>query len=1039
VLQHLILFSLRFRGPVLALAAVVVAYGVYLASHARLDVFPEFAPPQVVIQTEAPGLSSDQVEELVTRPVENGVNGVGNLESLRSESIQGLSKVTAVFREGTNVMTARQMVSERLVQAAGQLPVGVKSPTLEPLTSSTSLILALGFTSTKRSPMELRTFVDWTVRPRLQGVSGVAKTVEFGGEVRELQIQVLPERLVAYDLPLSEVVQAARESTGVLGAGFVETATQRISIRMEGQSLTAEELAQAVVAHREGHSVRLGDVARVVEGPEPKVGDALINGTPGVLLQVWAQYGTNTLEVTQAVEEAISELRPALASAEVTLADPPLFRPASFISQSIRNINISLLTGGGLVAIVLMLFLFNWRTAVISLSAIPLSLLVAVIVLDRFGATLNTLTLGGFAIAIGEVVDDAIIDVENILRRLRENRASSTPKSAFRVVLDASLEVRSAVVYATFVVALVFVPVLTMSGIQGKLFSPLGVAYILATLASLLVALTVTPALSLLLLARAEPRPEPRFLGALKRAHLACLRMLADHPRWTMAFPLLLMAWAVPMILSFGGELIPEFQEGNYIIQVSAIPGTSAPEAMRIGKQVSDVLLANEHVATVGLEVGRAELGEDTVGTDYSEFVVTTKEVEGEEAAALQKTLQEDLNRQFPGVKFAVKTFLSERIEETISGTKAPFVVRVFGNDLSVVESKATEVEEVLSKVRGAAGVQYLRPDEPQLRVTLRRDRLRELGFRPVEVMEAVQTYYEGNAAAQTYDQNRLFDVVVLLDPARRRDPEALSRLLVRSHQGTQVPLGELAEIHQSTARHVVLHSGTRRYQEVSCQVSGIDQATFVREAQKAILEKVRFSNGTYPRFEGEAVEQSSARQEILLHSILAGAAILLLLSVVFRRARNLLLVLVNIPFALVGGIFAVYFFAEAEGPMVSVGSLVGFVTLFGITTRNSIMMISHFEHLVRSEGRTWNLDTALRGASERLVPILMTALVTGLGLLPVALGGDEAGREVEGPMALVILGGLATSTLLNLLVLPTLALRFGAFGPGSQDPEVEG
>jgi len=1028
VLKPLIRTSLRLRGAVVAIACAVVVYGFYIATQAKIDVFPEFAPPQVIIQTEAPGLSAEEVEALVTRPVENGVNGVGNLASIRSQSIQGFSLVVAIFRDGTDVMRARQMVSERLVQVSGQLPSGARAPVMAPLTSSTSLVLVVGLRSGKRTPMELRTFADWTMRPRLLGVPGVASVVEFGGEVREIQVQLLPDRLVAYDLPVSEVIAAAREATGVFGAGFIETDAQRIALKTEGQALTAGEVGEVVVGTSNGASVRLRDVARVVDGPEPKLGDAAVNGEPGVLLQVWSQYGTNTRDVTEAVEEAIRELEPVIKAAEIQVADPPLFRPASFIELSIHNINVSLLIGGALVAVVLTLFLFNLRTAFISITAIPLSLLVAVIVLDYFGVTLNTLTLGGFAIAIGEVVDDAIIDVENIFRRLRDNRDAGSPRSAFRVVLDASIEVRSAVVYATFVVALVFIPVLTMSGVQGKLFAPLGIAYILATLASLLVALTVTPALSLLLLAKAKETKEPGFLTRLKAAHHRVLETLSGHPVWVMAFPVLLCAAAVPMMLSFGGELLPEFQEGNLIIQMSAIPGTSAPESMRIGRQAAKELLAHPHIGTVSFQTGRAELGEDTVGTDFSEFQVTLKDVEGEEAEELMKDLGRELNAKFPGVKFAVKTFLSERIEEVISGTKAPFVVKVFGKDLDTLEAKAKEVEEVLSKVEGAAGVQFLRPDEPQMVVRLNREKLRQFGFRPVEVLETVQTNYQGTPVGQTYDGNRVFDVVVKLNDNARRDPETVRGLLLRNRQGSQVPLGELAEVFLSTGRHAVLHDGTRRYQEVSCNVEGRDHASFAAAAQQKILEAVKFTGDTYPKFLGVAAQQSAAKKEILIHSLMAGAGILLLLGIVLHRARNLILVLANLPFALVGGVLAVHF----SGGTLSVGSLVGFVTLFGITTRNSIMMVSHFEHLVEAEGKPWGLETALRGASERLVPILMTALVTALGLLPIAIGSESAGREIEGPMALVILGGLATSTLLNLLVLPTLAVRFGAFEPES-------
>lgn len=1035
MIASLVRFSLRFRGVIVALACVTIAHGLGVAHRAKLDVFPEFAPPQVILHTEAPGLSADQVEQLVTRPVENAVNGVGNLASIRSQSIQGFSLMTAIFDDDTDVMRARQLVGERLTQVAGQLPAGARAPVMAPMTSSTSLVLTLGLRSEKRTAMELRTFADWTLRPRLLGVPGVASIVQFGGEVREIQVQLLPDRLVAWGLSPADVVAAAKEATGVVGAGFIETQTQRIAIRTEGQSLTPEAVGEVVVASSGGAVVRLRDIAKVIDGVEPKLGDALVNGEPGVLVQVWSQYGTNTKDVTLAVEDALEELKPAFEAAGVTVSDPPMFRPADFIDHSIGNINKSLLYGGILVAIVLAVFLFNLRTAFISLTAIPLSLLVAVILLERLGGTLNTLTLGGLAIAIGEVVDDAIIDVENILRRLRENRLAGSPKSAFKVVYEASMEVRGAVVFATFIVAIVFVPVLMMRGVQGKMFAPLAEAYILATLASLLVALTVTPALSLILLANAKASEEPRFLQMLKAWHLRVLQVLSGHPGWVMAFPIFLCAAAVPMILSFGGELLPEFQEGDFIIQMTALPGTSAPEMLLVGRKVSKDLLAKPHIRTISLQVGRAELGEDTVGTDFGEFQVTLKDMDDVNIVELQKELQRDLNGHYPGVKFAVKTFVTERIEETISGTKAPFGVKVFGTDLDAIEAKAKEVEEALGGVEGATAVQFIRPDEPQLVIRLDPDRLREFGFRPVEVLDSIQTACQGLPVGQTYDAGRVVDVVVKLDEAQRREPEAIGALLLRNREGAVVPLDRVADVYLTTGRHMVLHDGTRRYQEISCTVTGRDQASFAAAARKKILETVKFTGGTYPKFVGVAEEQALTSRELLQHSLLAGAGVLLLLGVVFRRMRNLLLVLPNLPFALVGGVLAVYF----DERVLEIGSLVGFVTLFGISTRNSIMMVSHFEHLVRVEGRPWGLETALRGASERLVPVLMTALVTGLGLLPIAIGGEEAGREIEGPMAIVILGGLTTSTILNLLVLPTLALRFGRFEPEAEDlPDVD-
>jgi CzcA family heavy metal efflux pump len=1028
MLKRIVELSLRFRGIVIALACVVAGYGLYVAATAKRDVFPEFAPPQVVIQTEAPGLSPEEVEALVTRPIENAVNGAGNLASIRSESVQGLSVVTAMFREGANIMQARQTVGERLVAIAAQMPLGVRPPTMVPLTSAASMVLIVGLTSETRSLMDLRTFADWTLRPRLLGVPGVAKAAVFGGEVRQIQIQVRPERLIGYGLSIDDVLAAARRATGVRGAGFVETEAQRIVLRTEGQLLTPDRLGDVVLAHRGGSVVRLRDAANVVEAPEPKVGDAAINGRPGVLLVVSSQFGENTEEVTEAAERALDELRPAFRAERITL-HPALFRPASFVETAIENVNFSLLLGGVLVAVVLFLFLFNLRTAFISLTAIPLSLLAAVIVLDRLGVTLNTLTLGGLAIAIGEVVDDAIIDVENIFRRLRENRTSPTPLPVFEVVLDASLEVRSAVVYATWVVALVFLPVLTMSGLQGRLFAPLGIAYILAVLASLVVAVTVTPALSSALLSRGlRSAGEPRAMVALKAGYRRLLETVTARPRLVIGGALGLCGGALATLPFFGGAFLPELREGHFIVHMSAVPGTSLQESLRLGQRVTHELLRNPRIRSVAQQIGRAEKSDDTWGTHYTEMHVDLKPLAAEEAESVQSEIRQTLTR-FPGVYFSIKTFLTERVEETLSGAGAQVVVNVFGEDLDLLDRKAQEVARVLAKVEGAIDVQVASPPGmPEMVVRLRPERLTQFGFHPLDVLDAVQTGYQGTVVGQTYEGNRVFDVTVILDHALRREPEGIGALTLKNAEGLQVPLRELAEVYPTTGRYTILHDGARRRQVVTCNVRGRDPASFVAEARRKVAAEVQFPAGVYPAFAGVTEARARAQRELLLHSVIAGIAIVLLLALVFRNVRNLLLVLANLPFALVGGVLAVFM----TGGWLSVGSLVGFVTLFGITMRNSIMMVSHFEHLVQAEGMRWGLEAALRGASERLVPVLATALVTGLGLLPIALGSGEPGREVEGPMAIVILGGLVTSTVLNVLVLPTLALRYGRFEPPS-------
>ncbi len=1023
MLQHLVRFSLRFRGVVIALACIVVAYGLYVATRTKLDVFPEFAPPQIVIQTEAPGLSAQQVEALVTRPVENALNGTPQLESMRSQSIQGLSAVTVVFSDSTDIFRIRQLVSERLVEVAGQLPHGVKAPRMGALTSSTSLTLAIGLTSTNRTPMELRTFADWTLRPRLLGVSGVGKVEVFGGDVRQLQIQVKPDQLIARGLAIDDVLAASRRSTGVRGAGFVENTNQRIVIRTEGQSLTPDELGEVVVAHRDGLSVRLKDVATVADGTEPKFGEAQIMGHRGVILLVSGQYGANTLQVTEAVERALEELKSAFQKDNVEL-HPRLFRPATFIETSLANINFSLLLGGVLVAIVLFLFLLDLRTAFISFTSIPLSLLAAVIVLHHFGVSINTITLGGFAIAIGVVVDDAIIDVENILRRLRENLASTAPRPLLRVVLDASLEVRSSIVYATFIVALVFLPVLTMSGVSGRIFSPLAVSFILSILASLLVALTVTPALSLALLSRSKPHAEPPYVAWLKGHHRQWLEAMSRHPRIVISAALVMVLGALATLPFYGGEFLPEFKEGHFVLHMAMVPGTSLEESLRLGNEVTAELLKNPHIRSVAQQAGRAEQGEDPWGPYLSEFHVDLSPLGGEEGEIVVSEIREALLK-FPGARFKIMPFLVERMEETISGASAQVAVNLFGENLDTLDQKAEEVRQVMAGTRGAVDVMVeSKASAPELVVRLRPDRLVQFGFQPVEVLDVIETAYEGTEVAQTFEGNRVFEVTVILAETHRREPQSVGALMLRNSNGLRMPLRELADVFLTDSRSLIVHEGVQRRQQITCNVQHRDVPSFVAELKDKLASKVPFPRGIYPVYAGSAEAQKKARLELLVHSLIAGVAIVLLLAIVFRNGRNLLLALANLPFALVGGALAVF----ASGGMLSVGSLVGFVTLFGLTMRNSIMLISHYEHLVTEEGMTWSLETAIRGASERLLPILMTVLVTALGLLPLAIGAEEAGHEIEGPMAIVILGGLVTSTGLNLLVLPTLALRFGRF-----------
>ena len=1021
----IIRFSIRFRGIVIALACILVAVGVYALGDAKLDVFPEFAPPQVSIQTEAVGLTPEQVEILVTRPIENAVNGAPGVAKLRSSSIQGLSVVTVIFASSSDIYRDRQVVAERLAATTHELPQGIEPPIITPLTSSTSRMLVIGLTSQMRSLRELRDVADWVVRLRLLAVPGVASVTVFGADKRSIQIQVHPDELIRFGLALEDVVSAARRATGVRGAGFVDTPNQRIVFRTEGQSLTPDDIGRTVLLSHGAASVTLNNVADVIEAPEPPIGGASIQGKPGVILNVAEQYAADTVEVTKRVETALEELRPGLLADGITL-ESDLFRPANFITIATTNVRDSLILGGVLVIVVLFLFLFDLPTAAISCTAIPLSLLAATLVLERLGITLNTMTLGGLAIAIGVVVDDAVIDVENIVRRLRENARLAAPRPFARVVLDATFEVRSAVVYATFAVILVVFPIVTLSGLTGRLFAPLGVAYSLAVLASLIVALTVTPALAMALLPGRVPPRDPPMVRWARATYEALLWRLTGRPRMLMATAAVFTVAGCTALPFFAGEFIPELKEGHFVVHMSAVPGTSLEQSLRVGSQVADTLLKLPAVRSVAQRAGRAEQSsEDTWGPHYSELEVDLKpEVSGDDAEDAQAGIRRAFG-DLVGVNSSVMTFLGERIEETLSGYTAAVVINVFGNDLNVLDQQAQEIARVVGALEGATNVEVQSPPGlPQLTISLRKSDLERWGFDAVTVLDLIRIAYQGDTVGQTFKGNQAFHVITILDQTSRNNITKIGELPLRSPSGTYVALKQIADIYEVAGRYQILHEGARRVQTVTMNVTGTDVPSFVKAAKAAIAEKLQLPSGTYIQFAGTAEAQARSQRDLVFNSLIAGVGIILLLSIVTRNWRNLLLILANLPFALVGGVLAVFL----TGGLLSLGGMVGFVTLFGITLRNSILMIAHYEHLVEAEGMQWELKTAIKGASNRLIPILMTSIVTGLGILPLALGRDDPGREIQGPMAIVILGGLLTSMALNLLVLPTLALRYGRF-----------
>jgi len=1017
--RSLVAAALRLRWVVTVLSFLMLVVGFRLIQTTPLDVFPEFSPLLVEIQTEAPGLSTSEVESLVSTPIENAVNGVKGLKTLRSKSVLGLSSVVLIFDENAELMGARQLVQERLLTLTGQLPALAKTPVILSPLSSTSRVLKIGVWSKTLSQTEMTTLVRWTVRPRLMSIPGVANVAIWGQRDRQLQVLVDPDRLRDHKLTLDEVIRVTRDATMPAAGGFVETPNQRLSVTHVAAVSTMDDLKNVPVAFRAGVPLPLGKVAEITEGHQAPIGDAVINEGPGLLLIVEKQLGANTLDVTHNVERAVEQLRPGLAGLEL---DTTIFRPATFIEMSLANLRKALIWGCILVAIILVLFLFEWRTALISLTAIPLSLMTAALVLHWRGATLNTMVIAGLAIALGEVVDDAIIDVENVFRRLRLNRTAANPQPAWRVVLEASMEVRSAVVYATLIVILVFLPVFFLEGLAGSFFRPLALAYVLSVTASLGVALTVTPALALILLPRAASAPqthETRFVRVLKRWYRAALPPLLARPSAIVAGLGAIFLTTGAAVTFLGEEFLPHFQEYDFLMHWVEKPGTSLPAMHRITARASRELRAIPGVRNFGSHIGRAEVADEVVGPNFTELWISL-DPKVDYAPTVAK-IQEVVDG-YPGLYRDLLTYLKERIKEVLSGGSGAIVVRLFGPNLDTLRQKAAEIGTVMSNVAGVTNLQVEPQVEvPQIEIKLRSEAALRFGVTAGDVRRAAMTLIRGTKVGEVYEDQRIFDVAVWSPERVRSDLPSLAKLLIDTPLGGKVPLGDLAELRIAPTPNVIQHENASRRIDVSCNVKDRDLGSVAREIERRVG-SVSFPPGYHPELLGEYAARQDSQNRLFGLSVLALVGILLVLYTDFKSVRLTTLVFVSLPFALVGGVAATFL----TGGVLSLGSLVGFVTVLGIAARNGVMLVSHYRHLEVQEGESFNREMIVRGAEERLVPILMTASATALALLPIVIGGNRPGHEIEHPMAVVILGGLFTSTLLNLFVMPALSLRYG-------------
>lgn len=1015
--DRIIAFSLTHRLFVLAFALVLTVYGAVTLARLPVDVFPDLNRPTVTIMAEAAGLAPEEVETLVTRPIETAMNGAPGVTRVRSTSGVGLSIIYVEFDWRSEIYRNRQLVAERLATTKELLPQGV-TPTMGPVTSIMGEIMLVGMRSESgaTSPMEVRTQADWLVRPRLLSIPGIAQVIPIGGQVKQYQVLVSPSRLSAVNLSYDDLAKAlagfARNTTG----GFLEQRTSEFLIRNLGQTTSVEDLKDTVVSWRNGAATTVGQVADVQFGPGVKRGDASVNAAPAVILAVQKQPGANTVALTREVEKALEELKRGL-PADVR-ADHILFKQADFIERAVDNVVEALRDGAILVTIVLFAFLMNMRTTFISLTAIPLSIVVTALVFQQMGLSINTMTLGGLAVAIGELVDDAVVDVENILRRLRENGQKAVPAPVMDVIRAASSEVRNSIVYATIIVVLVFLPLFALSGIEGRLFTPLGIAYVVSILASLLVSLTVTPALSFYLLpkAKAVAHGDSWLVRKLKAADTRLLHWSFANPRKVVVPAVALVALTAASVPFLGRAFLPAFNEGTVTVSLMLPPGSSLSESNRIGTIAEKLLMQVPEVISTGRRTGRAELDEHAEGVHSSEIDVDLRPSERRREEVLGD-LRAQLAR-IPGVVTNIGQPISHRLDHLLSGVRAEIAIKIFGDDLDALRGLAEDARSRMSKVAGIADLQVEKQVLiPQLQLRLDRAEARKYGLTLDQLTETLEAALNGKTVSQVRDGQRTFNVVLRLAEDWRSHTADFRQILVDTPAG-KVPLSLLAEVVETKGPNIINRDNMQRRIVVLANSQGRDMGAIIADVQQTLGE-MSLPQGYYVTYEGQFKSQQEASRLIALLALVSLAGIFVVLYSHFKSAKLALVIMGNIPMALVGSVAAIWLTDQT----LSVASLVGFITLTGIAARNGIMKVSHYLHLAEHEGESFGPAMVVRGSLERLTPVLMTALVAALALVPLVLAGGEPGKEILHPVAVVIFGGLMSSTILDTIVTPVLFL----------------
>lgn len=1028
-MNSLLKWSINQRWIVVIASVLITLWGVFVVTQMPLDVIPSFAPPQVQVQTEAPGLAPEEVESLVTLPVETAINGTPGVDSVRSASAVGLSVVNVVFDWSTDIYRARQLVTERVQQIQGKLPAGVEQPELTPISSPLGDVLRYAFTADTTSMMELKRIANWQVRNRLLAIPGVSQVVFFGGDDRQYQVLVDPARLQAFDVTLEQVTKAASESNANAPGGFLITPDQEVLTRGVGRVTSVEDLQKSVITQRDGAPVRLSDVADIKLGAELKRGDGMFAGKPAVIMTVRKQPVGDTVKVTEAVEAAMEELKAGFPKDVKTTVT---FRQAEFIEASVKNVEEALRDGAIIVSVVLILFLMNWRTVLISLSAMPISLLGGLMILNWFGEGINTMTLGGLVVAIGSVVDDAIVGMENVYRRLRENQQEGNPVPPLQIVYSASLEVRVSVLFATVIIAVVFAPVFALSGVEGRIFTPMGVTYLLAIFVSTIVAITLTPALcALLLVNRRLPAEETWLARFSERIYHPLLVFAVVRPKVVVLTAVAALAASLVVLSGMGRVFLPEFQERSLVVALNLFPGVSLDTTNRVGSALAIALREDERFEVVQMRSGRASGDIETGGVNFAEVDIELSKEAAKDLEASIEVLREATS-EFPGVVVNVGGFISHRIDEVLSGVRSGIAVKIFGPDLAQLRDIGQQVQAVMGGVEGVVDLQ-LEQQVPikQVQIKIDRDAASRYGLTVGNISETIETALNGKAVSQILDQQQVFDLFVWLTPEARKSLDVLRNLLVDTPDNGKIPLAQVANIDYGTGANTINRENVSRLIVASANSSGRDLGSIIKDIRDQIKQEIELPPGYFVQYGGQFEAEARASQTLMIFGVLALVVITVVMYFAVKSIGSTIMILVNLPLALVGGVASI----ALTGGVLSIASLVGFITLFGIAARNGLLLVDNYNQKLKTGVPL--KDVLIVGSQERLIAILMTALSAALGMVPLAIGGG-AGKEMLQPLAIVVLGGLFTSTALTLVVLPALYSMFGRFlVPKQKDDEI--